>query len=167
MEDTRKYTIELRSADFYVVDLEYKMTPLTDVTVLRTNHGYFGVRVSPELAPDGGGVLINSNGAQKQAGTEGKTAKWCAYYGKRYFNPAITEGVAVFCPPEKPFKDCPWFTRDYGNISPMPFNYSDGPWVFPAGVPIEAFYRTVVFAGTTEDVDLNGLWDEAYSEHEA
>lgn len=162
MKDTRKYTLELRTPDYYVLDLEYAMTPLVEVKVGRTNHGFFGVRVSPELAPDGGGVLINSDGKMGQSETEGKPAKWCAYFGTRFFNPHVVEGVAVLCPPEKPFKDCPWFTRNYGNISPMPFNYGPGPWIFPKDEPVTATYRIVVFAGTTNDVDLNGLWDEIY-----
>ena len=159
--DYRKYTLQWRCDDYYVVDFEVKMVPLVEVTAQHTNHGFFGVRVSPELAPDGGGTLLNSEGQQGQKDTEGKPAKWCAYYGKRFFNPAITEGVAVLCPP-KPFENCPWFTRDYGNISPMPFNYEPGPWVFKKDEPIEAVYRTVVFAGTPADVDLNGLWEEIY-----
>lgn len=161
-EDQRRYTIDWRCDDYYIVDFEMKMTALTEVTVLKTNHGFFGVRVSPELAPNGGGVLVNSEGATGQKATEGKPAKWCAYYGKRFFNPAITEGVAVLCPPEKPFQNCPWFTRDYGNISPMPFNYNPGPWVFKPGEGLEGVYRTVVFAGTVQDVDLNALWKEIY-----
>ena len=44
----------------------------------------------------------------------------------------------------------------------MPFNYEPGPWVFKKDEPIEAVYRTVVFAGTPADVDLNGLWEEIY-----
>ncbi|MDO4570086.1 MAG: PmoA family protein [Planctomycetia bacterium] len=162
IEDERTYTIEWRCDDYYIVDFSVKLNPLQDVTVQRTNHGFFGVRVSSDLAPNGGGVLVNSEGATGQKETEGKPAKWCAYYGKRYFNSAITEGVAVFCPPKVPFENCPWFTRDYGNISPMPFNYNPGPWVFKKGEPLEALYRTVVFVGTVADVDLNGLWDEIY-----
>ncbi|MDO4551500.1 MAG: PmoA family protein [Planctomycetia bacterium] len=162
INDSRVYTFDLRSNDYYVLDIKYQMTPIVDITVTKTNHGFFGVRVSPELAPDGGGFLVNSNGQSGQKETEGKIAKWCVLYGKRFFNPSIIEGVAVFCPPKKPFENCPWFTRSYGNVSPMPFNYAPGPWKFPAGQPLEAFYRLVVFAGLPEDVDLNGLWNEAY-----
>ncbi|MDO4575590.1 MAG: PmoA family protein [Planctomycetia bacterium] len=161
MRDERRYTVDWRCDDYYIVDFEVKLMPLMDVTVQHTNHGFFGVRVTSDLAPNGGGTLVNSEGALGQKETEGKPAKWCAYYGKRFFNPAITEGVAVLCPP-KPFENCPWFTRDYGNISPMPFNYAPGPWLFKQGEPLEAVYRTVVFAGTPADVNLNGLWDERY-----
>ncbi|MDO4629642.1 MAG: PmoA family protein [Planctomycetia bacterium] len=167
IEDFRRYTIDWRCDDYYVVDFYVKWTPLVDVNVTRTNHGFFGVRVTNDLSPDGGGTLINSDGKVGQGETEGKPAKWCAYYGKRYFNPAITEGVAVFCPPnitppEPTFENCPWFTRNYGNISPMPFNYNPGPWLFKQGETREMLYRTVVFAGTPADVDLNGLWTEIY-----
>ena len=168
MSDVRKYTIDWRSDDYYVVDFEYAMTPLTEVTVQHTNHGFFGVRVSPELAPNGGGNLVNSNGQKGQAETEGKAANWVAYYGARRFNTSLTEGVAVMCAPESDWADwpfegpCPWFTRDYGNISPQPFNYLPGPFVFQKDKAYKMNWRTVVFAGTPADVDLNGLWDEYY-----
>lgn len=170
MEDFRRYTIDWRCDDYYVVDFYVKWTPLRDVTIEHTNHGFFGVRVTNDLSVDGGGFLVNSNGQTRQKGengTEGKVARWCACYGKRYFNPAITEGVAVLCPPnitpaEPTFENCTWFTRDYGNISPMPFNYNPGPWLFKKGETREVTYRTVVFAGTPADVDLDGLWNEIY-----
>ena len=167
MEDFRRYTIDWRSNDYYVVDFYVKWTPIVDVTIQKTNHGFFGVRVTQDLCPDGGGTLVNSNGEVGEEATRSKPANWCAFYGKRYFNPAITEGVAVLCPPninppEPTFENCTWFTRDYGNISPMPFLFHEGPWLFKAGESRDVTYRTVVFAGTPADVDLNGLWKEIY-----
>ena len=29
--------------------------------------------------------------------------------------------------------DCPWFTRDYGHLSPSPFNFLDQPWRMEPG----------------------------------
>ncbi|MDO4558741.1 MAG: PmoA family protein [Planctomycetia bacterium] len=164
MEDERTYTITWRSDTFYTVDLYVKFTPLTEVKILKTNHGFFGVRVTQDLSVHGGGTLVSSNGDRGEKDTLGKPANWCAFYGARKFNPAITEGVAVFCPPEKPFRNCPWFTRDYGNISPMPFNFvaNDHVFTFPKGEVWDALYRTVVFSGTPETIDLNGLWEEIY-----
>ena len=164
MEDDRLYTITWREDRFYTVDLYVKFTPLVDVKVLKTNHGFFGVRVTSDLSVDGGGQLVSSNGDRGEKNTLGKPAKWCACYGARKFNPSITEGVAVFCPPEKPFRDCPWFTRDYGNISPMPFNFVENNYIFnyPKGEAWDALYRTVVFSGTPDTIDLDGLWKEIH-----
>ncbi|MDO5581279.1 MAG: PmoA family protein [Planctomycetia bacterium] len=172
IEDSRKYVLTWRNEDYYTLDLFYTMTPLVDVEVKHTNHGFYGVRVEQDLAPEGSGKLLTSNGGTCQADSLGKPADWIAFYGQRHFNPAITEGVAVFCPPKMPFPNvpkemekCPWFVRDYGNISPMPFLFADKDFVFkfPKGEAIKANYRIVVFAGTPKDVDLTGLYKEFYN----
>ncbi|MDD3470795.1 MAG: PmoA family protein [Thermoguttaceae bacterium] len=164
MTDERTYTIDWRADNYYIVDAYFRFAPIQDVTIQKTNHGFFGVRVTQDLSVHGGGNLMNSLGDLGEKATLGKPAKWCVFWGARKFNPAITEGVAVFCPPEKPFKDCPWFTRDYGNISPMPFNFmKDGEtMLFPKGETWDALYRTIVFSGTPDTIDLAGLWSEVY-----
>ena len=165
-EDQRRYVLQWKNPNYYTLDLYYKMTALTDVEIQKTNHGFFGVRVEQDMAPIGGGNMLSSEGGKSQEETLGKPANWIAFYGKRRFNPAITEGVAVFCPPERfePFDKCPWFTRDYGNISPMPFLFVEKDYVFkyPKGTVIDKVWRIVVFAGTPADIDLNGLWKEIY-----
>ncbi|MGI6401368.1 MAG: DUF6807 family protein [Thermoguttaceae bacterium] len=163
IEDTRRYTLTWKNSDYYTLDLDFSMKMLQDVHIEKTNHGFFGVRVEQDLAPHGGGNLVSSEGASGEKETFSKPAKWMAFYGKRRFNPAITEGVAVFCPPKEPFENCPWFTRDYGNISPMPFLFKDGGYSWKAGEAIKGVYRIVVFAGTPQDVDLNALWNELYA----
>lgn len=161
IEDSRRYKLDWRSDDYYILDVFLSFQMLTDVTIEKTNHGFFGVRVEQDLCPYGGGNLISSEGGKGEEATFGKPAKWMAFYGKRRFNPAITEGVAVFCPP-KPFEHCEWFTRDYGNCSPMPFLFHDEGFHWAKGTTLEAVYRTVAFAGEPADVDLNGLWNEIY-----
>ncbi len=167
ISDTRKYTLDWRCDDYYILDLEYSRTTLTDVTCDKTNHGFFGVRVSQDLCPDGGGNLINDQGGLNQGASEKKPNKWLAYYGKRHFNPAIVEGVSVFCAPAAMWKDwgvegdCPWLARDYGNISPLPYYLSGAK--FPKDTTMKMNFRAVFFAGTAADVDLNGLWNEIYA----
>ena len=163
IEDTREYTLTWKNDDYYTLDLNFSMKMLADVHIAKTNHGFFGVRVEQDLCPHGGGVLINSNGIKGEKDTFGKPAKWTAFYGKRRFNPEITEGVAVLCPPKEPFENCPWFTRDYGNISPMPFLFTEEGFSWKKDDVLKGVYRIVVFAGTTQDVDLDGLWNELYA----
>lgn len=166
ISDTRKYTIDWRCDNYYILDLEYERTMLTEVNCDVSNHGFFGVRVSPDICPDGGGAVVSDEGVFGQADNEKKAHKWMAYYGKRHFNPAITEGVAVFCAPAEAWKpwgvegDCPWLVRNYGNISPLPYYLKGG--VFPQGTVQKMNFRAVFFAGTAADVDLNGLWKEIY-----
>ncbi len=163
IEDTRKYTLVWKNDDYYTLDLEFSMKMLTDVHIEKTNHGFFGVRVEQDLAPHGGGTLVSSEGVVGEKDTFGKPAKWMAFYGKRRFNPEITEGVAVLCPPKEPFENCPWFTRDYGNISPMPFLFHDEGFSWKKNDVLKGLYRIVVFAGAAQDAELDKRWDEVYA----
>lgn len=163
IEDARKYVLSWKNPDYYTLDLDFSMKMLQDVHIEKTNHGFFGVRVEQDLAPAGGGNLVSSEGGVGEKETFSKPAKWMAFYGKRRFNPSVTEGVAVFCPPKEPFENCPWFTRDYGNISPMPFLFREEGFSWKKGETLKGLYRIVVFAGTPADVDLTSLWNELYA----
>ncbi len=164
IEDKRVFTIKLLDDRRYILDAKIDVKALVPVTVEKTNHGLFGVRTAHDLSPVGGGNLLSSEGGKTQGETEGKSAKWMAYYGKRAgLKEDIVEGVAVFCPSKAPhpqFENCPWFTRDYGNCSPMPFNYfkKDEKLELAEGEELKLRYQIVAFAGTPQEADLNGLW---------
>jgi hypothetical protein len=59
--------------------------------------------------------------------------------------------------PENPWSPCPWFTRDYGFISPTPFNFRNQVWNLPAGEQVRLRYRVVLFAGSPEEVNLDDI----------
>jgi len=168
IEDERRFVIRVLDDRRYILDADFVVRALTEVKVQQTNHGLFGVRCAPDLAPTGGGTLENSEGAKGEANTLEKPSRWAAFYGKRAkLKDEIVEGIAVFCPSKAPhpaFRDCPWFTRDYGNISPMPMNWlqkrGDNPLVLAKGEELKLRYRVVAFAGTPKEADLNGLWEE-------
>jgi hypothetical protein len=217
IEDQRRFVVKVLDERRYILDADIVMKALTDVTVTQTNHGLFGVRCAPDLAPTGGGTMESSEGVKGEQATLGKPARWMAFYGKRAklgflpertipafeVNPPlnrrgiipllrrgsrqgggstesagtfltggsstgeIVEGIAVFCPSKAPhpaFRDCPWFTRDYGNISPMPFNWlgarGDNPFKLSAGEELKLRYRVVAFGGTPKDAGLDALWEE-------
>ena len=168
IEDHRRFVIKVLDDHRYILDADFVVTALTDVTVQQTNHGLFGVRCAHDLSPAGGGTLESSEGFKGEANTLKKPARWLAFYGRRAkLKEDIVEGIAVFCPSKAPhpaFRDCPWFTRDYGNISPTPMNWlnerGDNPFVLPKGEELKLRYRVVAFGGTPQDAGLNGLWDE-------
>jgi hypothetical protein len=105
-----------------------------------------------------GGVLMNSEGGVGAAGTYGKTARWCGYHGKRAVRPEVIEGIAILDHPENPWAPCPWFTRDYGHLSPSPFNFLKKPWKLAAGKSIQLKYRVVLHAGTPAEAGLDDLY---------
>ena len=163
--DKRRFIIKIINNETYTLDSYIEMTALTDVTCEKTNHGFFGVRDEQDLSVDGGGVLLNSEGQQKQENTLDKYARWMTSYGKRYGRTdGLVEGVAIMSPPYKrsPFSRSVWFTRDYGNYSPSPFNSfaNDEKFIMPKGDVLRLAYRTVAFTGVPTTAFLNKHWEE-------
>ena len=56
--------------------------------------------------------------------------------------------------------NCPWFTRDYGHLSPSPFNFLEKPWTMAKGDTLKLSYRVVLFAGTPKEAGLNGIFEQ-------
>ncbi len=165
IEDTRTFKIKILPNGNYLIDSEFDLKMLTDVTIEKTNHGLYAIRCAPDISPDGGGTLLNSNGIRGEKETFGKPANWCTFFGKRTGFPDVVEGIAILQSKEAPhprFANCPWFTRDYGNISPMPMNFIDpkDPLKFAKDETLLLRYRVVAYSGTPEEADLNGLWDD-------
>jgi hypothetical protein len=165
IEDNRRFIIKILDERRYIMDAEITMKALTDITMKQTNHGLFGIRCAPDIAPTGGGVMVNAEGMQGQEKTLGKPSRWMAFYGKRAgLKEEIVEGIAVFCPskaPHRRFENGPWFTRDYGNFSPTPMNrLGKEPFKLPKDDELKLRYRVVAFAGTPKEADLDGLWNE-------
>ena len=165
LADKRRFVVNVIDNETYTLDSYFELTALTEVVFEKTNHGFFGVRLEADLSVDGGGVLLNSEGQQTQANTLDKPARWMTSYGKRYGrSDGLVEGLAIMLPPYKrsPFDRNLWFTRDYGNFSPMPFNaFANGEkFVMPKGDVLRLAYRIVAFTGTPSNSFLNAQWDE-------
>jgi hypothetical protein len=158
--------IDQRSITFYVpnkqirlIDFDVKITALEKISVKKAKHSFFALRVAPDLAPLGGGRLENSAGDVGEAGTYGKPAHWCSFFGKRAGHNAV-EGIAVMDHPANPWIPCPWFTRDYGHLSPSPFNFLEEPWQLAEGASIRLRYRVVLHVGDPKEAGLNELYNE-------
>lgn len=161
MTDERTFSIKVEDRRLWTIDTQIKWNAIQDVEVTKTNHGLFSIRCAPDISPWGGGTLASSEGKTGEEATFGEPARWCAFYGKRRrAKDEPVEGIALFDHPENPWNPCPWFTRDYGFISPMPFQWITSPWRLPAGQSVNLKYKVLVFAGTPEEIDLA----ERYSE---
>jgi hypothetical protein len=159
MTDRRKITVHVVDSRLRWIDTEIQWTAIQDVTIEKTNHALFSVRAAADLIPWAGGKLENSLGKFGEKGTFGQPAGWCTFYNKRAGMPNdVVEGVALFNHPLNPWKECPWFTRDYGFISPSPFNFADKPWQLAAGKSVQLRYRVVAYAGTPTATGLEGLY---------
>ena len=144
-----------------MLDVDITWTAVVDVTIQKTNHALFAIRAASDLTPWGGGRLVSSDGQEGEAATFGKPARWCAFYGQRTkAKGEPVEGIALMDHPESPWAPCPWFTRDYGFMSPMPFNWIDTNWRLPAGQSVRIRHRVVAFAGDPREAGLDGLYKQ-------
>lgn len=158
MTDTRCFRVHVPGDGAWFMDAEIQWTAQTDVTIQKTNHSLFAVRAAIDIAPDGGGKLMTSAGRFGADQTFGKPAHWCTFYGPRkQLGQEYTEGIAIMQYP-KPWPECPWFTRDYGFMSPTPMNFLDAPMKIPAGETIKLVYRVVAYRGTPGDANLEAFW---------
>jgi hypothetical protein len=146
IKDTRKIVVTAPSATVNQIDVEIKMEMLTDVTIKKTNHSLFSARMAADLSVKNGGTMINADGLKSEKDTFGKSSPWIDFYGKR--GDAV-EGLAILQHPSNPWYPSPWFTRDYGFMSPTPMYWPEnGTETFmKKGTVLILRYRVLVHAG--------------------
>jgi hypothetical protein len=159
LKDRRRFVICIASEHLRLIDIEMDLTAREDISIDSAKHSFFALRAAADLAPINGGVLMNSNGDQGATGTYGRSAAWCGYHGAREQS-NLVEGIAIFNHPDNFGGDCPWFTRDYGHLSPSPFNFLKKPWRLDRGAKLSLKYCVVMHAGTPREADLEKIYQE-------
>ena len=160
LEDRRRFEVTVKNRFVRLLDCHFAITARRDITIERAKHAFFAIRCSPDIAPTYGGTLINSHGDPGAKGTYGKPAKWCTYFGRRQHRPDLVEGIAIMDHPENFNGSCPWFTRDYGHMSPQPFEFLKDPFRMGKGETLDLRYRIVLYTGTPDQARLDSLYDE-------
>jgi hypothetical protein len=156
LADRREIRVEAPSPRLRVITFRIALVARTEVRIERTNHSLFAARVAPELAAEGGGVLLSSAGATGEKGTFGATAAWCDVSGTRF---GLREGIAIFDSPRNRWYPSRWFTRDYGFFSPTPFNWLDDAGLrLAAGERLDLEYQVVVHAGDAAEAGIAALF---------
>jgi hypothetical protein len=160
LRDTRHIVISAPSPTLRQIDFDITLEALEDVVIEKTNHSLFSARMDPDLTPVFGGTMINSEGATGEKGTFGKPSPWLACFGAR--NDKTTEGLAILQHPQNPGSPTPWFTRDYGFLSPTPMFWpANGKNTRIAkGEKLQLRYRVLVFSGTPETVGIGTIFTE-------
>ena len=153
VRDTRRIIITSPSATMTQIDVEITMEMLMDVHILKTNHSLFSARMAADLAVTNGGTMINAEGARSEKETFGKGSPWIDFYGKRG---NAVEGLAIMQHPSNPWYPSPWFTRDYGFMSPTPMYWprDDKETFMKKGTELVLKYRVLVHAGTHLDAKI-------------
>jgi hypothetical protein len=156
IEDKRTFTVQVADDRLWWLDADLTLTALEEIVIKQAKHSLFALRVIPQLSPTYGGVLSNSEGGTGAEGTYGKPARWCGYHGET--QRGVVEGLTIMDHPENPWAPCPWFTRDYGHMSPSPFAFIKQPWTLAKGKSIRLRYRVVMHAGTPKQAGLDAVY---------
>lgn len=72
LTDERRFTVATTGADRWSIDADLRLTAQTDVTVHKNNHSFFAIRAAHDVAPSGGGELVNANGQRGEKETFGR-----------------------------------------------------------------------------------------------
>ncbi len=161
MQDRRQITVTIASERLHCIDWQIEWEALVDVRIQKTNHSLFALRSALDVAPTGGGRLLDADGRSGEKATFGQPSAWCSFYGARErLQARVVEGIAIFDHPTNLWAPRPWFTRDYGFISPTPLNFIEKPWELPAGKSVTLRYRVVLYAGDPEEARLTTLYKD-------
>lgn len=146
IKDLRTITVTAPSPEMYQIDFEISMVMLMDVSIDKTNHSLFSVRMDPDLAVINGGTMVNAEDESGEKNTFGKPSPWMDYHGKRQNK---IEGIAILQHPSNPGFPSPWFTRDYGFFSPTPMYWPENGenTEFRKGEELILKYRVLIHSG--------------------
>jgi hypothetical protein len=163
VKDTRRFIITSPSAMVTQIDAEITMEMLMDVKILKTNHSLFSARMAADLAVTNGGTMINAEGAKGEKETFGKASPWIDFYGQRG---VAIEGLAIMQHPSNPWYPSPWFTRDYGFISPTPMYWPENgeETSMKKGTKLLLKYRVLIHSGNHRDAKIAEAFEKYKSE---
>ena len=146
IKDTRRISISAPEDGIYQLDFDIVLEALIDVVILKTNHSLFSARIDGDLSVKLGGEMINAEGLRGEKETFGRASAWMDCSGERETG---REGIAILQHPSNRWFPSPWFTRDYGFISPTPMYWpADGESTQLAkGDVVRLRYRVIVHEG--------------------
>ena len=163
IKDKRKIIIAAPHPGLYQLDFDVEMEMLIDVTILKTNHSLFSARIDNDLSVKQGGIMINAEGKTGEKETFGQRSAWIDCSGKRTTG---VEGIAILQHPSNKWYPAPWFTRDYGFISPTPMYWpeNDEATVLKKGETVKLRYRVFVHSGDSEEAKIAELFNQYSNE---
>jgi hypothetical protein len=153
IRDTRNIIITSPSEGKILMDFDIALEMMTDVTILQTNHSLFSVRTAADISVKYGGTMINAGGQKSEKETFGKKSPWIDYFGKRGDG---IEGIALLQHPSNPWYPAPWFSRDYGFISPTPMYWPENgkDFFMKKGTVLNLRYRVVIHSGDYKEAKI-------------
>jgi len=144
----------------YLLDLQFTVTAsYGDVQFLSdaAHYAWPYVRMHPQFSVEHGGMLVNSEGGQKQAGTHNKPAKWIDYYNTI---DGVTEGLAFFSHSENEHPHT-WLTRDYGTCGPRRADPRNGkPFALKKGESLKTRVGLLTHRGNTTEAKISERYQD-------
>jgi len=159
LKDTRTFTFydspsEGRAFDFEIL---LESPDGRSVTLHPSNEaGLPHIRVAEGLSVKTGGTITNSEGKTNERGTYKQRAAWLDCSGKLG---RLECGIAVFDHPDNPDHPTPWFTRDYGPLSPNYGFFQEDPIVVTPKEPLRLRYRIYTHSGDVETGRVAEAWE--------
>lgn len=159
IRDLRKIIITSPEDGIFQLDFAISLQMLMDVTIEKTNHSLFSVRMDADLAVINGGTMVNAEGDKGEKATFGKSSVWMDYYGPRGND---IEGIAILQHPGNEWFPAPWFTRDYGFFSPTPMYWPENDEFIQLkkGETVSLKYRILVHSGDTEEAGISQAYQQ-------
>ena len=148
------------------MDFDMTLTAMAEQVVFGdTKEGMFGIRYHHDLHEENGGMYINENGQEKEAGPNGvwgKRAGWVALRGKVAGEPVV---IAILEHPTSVNHPTWWHARGYGLFAVNPFGRKD----FEAGSEpmnvtikqgesLRFRYHVIFYSGTFSKEELDGIY---------
>jgi hypothetical protein len=159
--DTRAFTFyeappEARMFDF---ELVLRAPGPQPVTLWPTNEaGLPHIRMAEGLTVRTGGTITNAEGRKNERETYRQRSPWIDCSGKLG---RLACGLAIFDHPGNPDYPTPWFTRDYGPISPNYGFFQEDPIAIAPRKPLRLRYRVYTHSGDVAEGRVQEAW-QAY-----
>ena len=146
MEEQRHLVVHSLGGGEYLLDMTFELNAAYgDVEFVSdgVHYAWPYIRMHPRFNGENGGTIISDNGAEGEAGTNMKAARWIDYSNTV---DGIKEGLAVFQYPDGHAHR--WLTREYGIFGPRrPDEQSGRPFLLRKGESITQRVGILVHAG--------------------
>jgi Methane oxygenase PmoA len=164
LREDRVMTFSSRPA-LRVIDFDITLSAPEKVAFGDTKEGAFAIRLADALAEkNGGGKMVNAEGAEGMKNVWGKRSNWVDYFGALEGEQL---GIAIFDHPSNPRHPTYWHSRDYGLFALDPFGQHafdesapESHWIVEAGGSLHFRWRVVIHAGDPASAHIAELYKE-------
>ena len=146
LEEQQNLVIHSLGKGEYLIDMTFELIAAFGNVEFVSDDVHYAwpfIRIHSRFSGENGGSLVADNGANGEANTNMKTARWIDYSNTV---DGITEGLAMFQFPDG--KEHRWLTREYGIFGPRrPDEQSGKPFMLKKGETITQWVGILVHSG--------------------